>query len=339
MPSPAAFLGKYELSLGNKKWNDCLNQVEFHSEVDHPSRLVVSLAVNAKELSQLNGGGLPASASLKWQDMGVFKGTLIHSRVVSHSQLVLTYADTLFAAKKTMLNGFYKKQSLKEILEKLSKEAGLKVRFQGGFAEKLPGLNVGGKTVFDLLTSLATKYGFYFSYRSFADTLYFVRIGASIKDQKLDCREEVADISIGQAGSEAYSQVTLRYFDPKSMETKEKKMAKSSLYGQLGGFTEHPTYRHKMDWASAAGSLESHVTDLYHFENAEDLLARELSKKLMAQETLRLKVYKPAALPGDKLKLSESPAGALQDGDYLVKSMSLFVNSALPYAEIYGIRP
>ncbi|MCB0404652.1 MAG: hypothetical protein KDD51_07675 [Bdellovibrionales bacterium] len=339
MPDTAALLGKYELSLGNQKWEEHLTQVEFHTELDEPSRLSVSVAVNAKELAKTSGGALPATASLKWQDMGVFKGTLIHCRTVSHSLMVLTYADSLFAAKKTMLNGFYKKQSLKEVLEKLSKEIGLRARFQGNFSEKLPGLNVGGKTIFDHFSTLAAKFGFYFSYRSFADTLYFVRVGESVKSQKLDCCTDTADVSIGQAGSEAYSQVTLRYFDPKSMETKEKKISKSTLYGHLGGFAEHPTYRHKMEWASAAGSLESHVTDLYHFENAEELLGQELSKKLMAQETIRLKVFKPIALPGDKLQLSEAPAGALQDGDYLIKSMALTVNSALPYAELYGIRP
>ncbi|MEZ4749462.1 MAG: hypothetical protein R3B54_02190 [Bdellovibrionota bacterium] len=339
MPNPTAPLGKYELSLGSKKWDDCLNQVEFHSEVDEPSRLIVALAVNAKELGQLNGSSLPATASLKWQDMGVFKGSLIHSRVVSHSKLVLTFADSLFASKKTMLNGFYKKQSLKEVLEKLSKEAGLKVRFQGTFAEKLPGLNVGGKAVFDLFTSLAAKYGFYFSYRSYADTLYFVRIGESIKAQKLDCREEAADISIGQAGSEGTHKSHSVTLIPNPWRPRKRKWESphstpnsAALPSTPPTVTRWTGLRPPAAWSRTSPIFTISKTQKICWEAS-------LSNASWPRRCYALRFSKPAALPGDKLQLSESPAGALQDGDYLVKSMALFVNSALPYAEIHGIRP
>lgn len=331
--------GKYELDLGDKQLLKRLSGADLWAPLDDAAKLTVTLTVSDEEAGKLRAGSLPQQASLSWAGRGLFKGFLSRLFAPSRSRLVLVYRDALQKAGKLSEDRFSKPQSLQESLEKIAGRLGLSARFHGGFGDAMPGFSWGGKSFETHLQELSARFGFFYTCRSVGGSLNFLKLGQSIQSATCDAKKDALDVMLNASGEGGVSEVQWRYFDSKQMKSLEKKMSQSELYAPLGPFASHAGYKEKLGWKLAQGQAETHVGDMAAFEAGAQWMTSQLSKRLMDQESVTVRAIEPLALPGDKLSLKQTLMPGIEDGDYLVRAVTVRVGSSTPVADIVAIRP
>lgn len=331
--------GKYDLDLGDEELVKRVAAAEMWAPLDDAARLVVTLSWPTDDAEKLRASALPQQAKLTWAGRGLFQGHLSRVLTPGRSRVALVYRDGLQRSSKISEDRFSKPQTLQECLDKIAGRLELSARFHGSFGEAMPGFSWGGKPLETRLRDLGARFGFYFTCRSLAGALHFVKLGSSIQSASCDAMKQALDVSLLASGEGGISEVQWRYFDSKEMKSLEKKLSTSELYAPLSAFTSHAGYKEKLGWKLAQGQAETHVGDLAAFEAGASSLTSQLSKRLMEQETVTIRAIEPLALPGDKLSLKRAPLGGLQDGDYLVQAVTVRIASSTPVADIVAIRP
>ncbi len=307
--------------------------------LDQSATLEAVVSLSPQDISRLASREIPQEASFLWADRTLFKGNLTGLTHLDPHRLRLSYRDALFGAQKSHENIFFKQQTLGECLDKLTAKIGLQTRYIGNFGEQVPSLNLTGPSLLDHLTTLAQEFGFYFFIKSTSGQICFLKVGSYVKDVETTSQSQVTNVSYGQSADHYYSQVNFKYLDQHSLESKEKRMGANDLYSPLSNFKDHSSYRDKTTWKNAKGSYEAHVNENYHFESGEQLLKNQLSKKLMEQESIKLSVFEPVGLPGDRIKIKNGAVSTQHEGNYLIKSCKITAAGSAPRMDMEAIRP
>jgi len=338
MRTVAELAGKAKVTLGGEKWESRLSGVHFSQQLDRWATLTAAVAATPVELEKMKLSDYPATAEFAWDGRALFRGSLVGVEVRGSSQIVLTYGDDLRLVGKRTADGFGKQQTLQDTLRKVASAVEMRPRFLGDFSEVLPSFPQGGLSQLDLLSSLADKHGFFFVTRSVADEIVFFRPGQQLASASFDAEAQAGSITFQQSGESSYDRIAIRYFDSKSLHTKEAKLGADELYGPIAAFTGSSSFREKLGWKTSKGHFETHVTDRSGFERAQTWLSAHFSKKVMSQERVTVRCHEPVALPGDKLELTKCPVPNVANGAYLVVAIAVEVGSAIPRATLTVMR-
>ncbi len=334
----AELVGKTKVTLGGDKWESRLGGVHLTQALDSWATLTATVAATPAELEKMKVADYPATAELAWDGRALFRGSLVGVEVRGSSQVVLTYGDDLRLVGKRTADSFGKQQTLQDTLRKVASAVEMRPRFLGDFSEVLPSFPQSGLTQLDLLMSLADKHGFFFVTRSVADEIVFFRPGQQLASASFEVEAQAGTVNFQQSGEASYDRIAIRYFDSKSLESKEAKMGSDELYGSIAAFTGSSSFREKLKWKTSKGQFETHVTDRSGFERAQSWLSAHFSKRVMSQERLTVRCHEPVALPGDKLNITKCPVPSISNGAYLVVAISIDVGSAIPNSTLTVMR-
>ena len=337
MCSSVELSGKAKVSLQGAlgdRWSTRLSGATLAHQVDGWSTLTVAVALTPAELGDVKLADYPATAELSWDSRALFRGHLAASEIRGGSRLVLTYGDDLRLVGKRTTDAFGKKQSLEELLRKMASAVEMRPRFLGNFGEVLPSFPQSGRTQLELLSALADQHGFFFVTRSVSDEIVFFRPGESVSEARIDASMQSAETHIAQSSDGSFDRIALRYFDAGTQEPKEASLGRDVLYGPISGFTDKSVFREKLQWKTAKGEFEAHVTDPSGFERAQSWLASHFSKRALLQERVTLSCYEPVALPGDRVEVTKTETPAISDGMYLVTGLRVDVGAAIPRATL-----
>lgn len=327
----------YDLGLSGKLAKK-VSGMDLQSALDSVATLSLNLSMNAQEASELSAKDYPADITFQWDGRTLFKGPLVGVTHLDAHRTQLIYQDALQKARKVQENLFFKQQSLQECLDKTVARAGLSARYVGSFSDSVPAINLTGASLFDHLTELSNEFGFYFFVKPPSDQVTFLRVGSFVKDSTLQGKKQIAKLEHTGHAAHHVTQAKFRYFDPETLEPKDKQLNGADLYSSLSSFKDHSGFRDKSSWASAKGSYEAQVNENFHFEAGESLVKNQLSKKLMEQESVKIRLFEPIAPPGDRLSISNTHFSNTE-GAYLVRSCRVTLTSTTPAMELEGIRP
>ncbi len=323
----------YQLNLSNPQLEKKVVGITFNQDLNQIGELKVLLAQNCA-VSQL-----PQQASLTLNSREVFSGTVLRFSFPNSHQCLLTYVDPLFLLSKQNQNQFIKQQSLRDCLDELLRSQGLQAEFKGDFSERLAGFQQGESgSKLQLITHLSNKYGFYFSYRADQKKVYFAKVGQSFQAIQLNKKDCLQVQHFNSSAEYMTQRVQYRYFDSKNNESSQQQVNAHQLYQSISNFTGHSSYRDKLSWKTAQGSVDTHITDRHHFEGALPMIGHQLSKQILNQEQVALKSYRMGLLPGDKLQLSEPLMNTSFEGAYLTTAVHYQINNARPQLILKGTR-
>lgn len=316
-----------------------INEAEWVSELDKSDFVRLRIALHKKEALELRLSELPPELSLDWQDRPIFKGGLVSARTVGHSALELLYRDKLFALERVIDGSHLKSESLSSALKNIAGKAKLDARFYGDFGETLPTVYLGGKSLFENLSFLAAKFGFFFYFHGPSGLVHFMRLGSSSATVNIDVKKSVTDLRSSLRSDLSWDGVETRVFDDRDLSTQTRKVSGQNLYSSLSSLSEHAGYRTKQNWPFASGNFEIHAQNAGEYEDGDRRVKNPLAKQAAFQESVILSAYEPLGLPGDQVQLKNSWTPELYDGKFLLHRCHADFSSSLPKVEMTLIRP
>lgn len=331
-------LGRISFDFGSDRFDKAVTGGELTTELNQPSEMSVRLSLLPKDLKQISISDLPDSLSVKWLDRGLFQGTLAGAQFGAQNTLILVYRDGLQAASKVIENGFIKKQTLQETLQKMVDATGLSAKFSGTFSDEISAYSLSERSVMEHWQYLSLEYGFHFVPRSFGKSMHFIKLGEGVQSASVDVKSQALSIHSSHAAAAFYDQANVHFFDPSELSSQEKTLSQGDLYGPLGVLKNSPAFKERQGWVGAKGNLEEHASTKEQFDSGDKRIKNRLSRLAVGNESVTVTCLEPLALPGDMLQVSNSQLSPALEGKYLVHGVRILVNSSRPRAEITGVR-
>lgn len=332
---------RFELEGGDKALAQKLLQrcvrADWFSELDKSDSFRLRVAQGRREQLSLDLAQLATHVKVSWQDQRLFEGMLLEAHTAEDGSLELVYRDRLFALERQVDGSHFKNDSLANVLKALVGRVGLDAKLLGDFGEKLPGIFLGAKTLFENLVFLADSFGFFFYLHGPSNVVHFMRLGSTSARHKIDARRDAVALQLQARSDLRWSSVEARVFDDRSLASESRRFSGSALYGALSSLSRHAGSRAKESWPFAPGEYDVHAQNAADYDDAERRIRHPLAKKAVFQESLRLRAYAPLALPGDEVEVAN--AGASQNGTFLLHRCHVKFASARPSIELNLVRP
>jgi len=330
--------GGFNLNLKNTEQKKRLAGAEIEWMLDQSAKCTVQLACDSEWLGKLSPRDFQESLTVDWKGSCIFQGHLTGYRQSDSNRLTLIYEDQLSLFKKTYDHSFIKSNSLSSVLEAVAGLGKTSADLQGDFGGSVPSFSLEGRSLYENLTDLGARFGFFFTADQKGERIQMIRAGNHVGNKTIDLSVEPHQTQIEVSNEHLYEKLNVKFFDSKNLEATEKEFGQSQLYSKIHTFQEHSGYSAKTSWKSSKTSHGIHASDSDHFEGLEGVIPFQLSKLALQQEVLKLSCFVPGITPGQILNLESPIAGNILAGKFFVLGCHYQFLSAIPKVTVIGVR-